>query len=63
MPSLFHQDKTVSSRLTESTQPGGATSGAKSGAAGSNPGGGAKFSQPSKDAGSNLGGATGSQVN
>ncbi|XP_031158494.2 LOW QUALITY PROTEIN: protein FAM111A-like [Sander lucioperca] len=55
-------DKTVSSRLTESTQPGGATSGAKSGAAGSNPGGGAKFSQPSKDAGSNLGGATGSQT-
>ncbi|XP_039679018.1 serine protease FAM111A-like [Perca fluviatilis] len=56
------QDNPGSSRLTERTQPGGAPGGAKSGAAGSDPGDGGKFSQPSKDAGSNLGGATGSQT-
>ncbi|XP_034757120.1 protein FAM111A-like [Etheostoma cragini] len=66
--------KTVSSRLSESAQPGGAAGGATGGAAGgasggaksrsagSDPGEGAKFSQPSGDARSNLGGATGSQT-
>ncbi|XP_032375246.1 protein FAM111A-like isoform X3 [Etheostoma spectabile] len=54
--------KTVSSRLSESAQPGGATGGATGGASGSDPGEGAKFSQPSGDAQSNLGGATGSQT-
>ncbi|KAF1380925.1 hypothetical protein PFLUV_G00169130 [Perca fluviatilis] len=55
-------DKTGSSPLTERTQPGGATGGAKSRSAGSDSGHGAKYSQSSKDAGSNLGGATGSQT-
>ncbi|XP_028419731.1 protein FAM111A-like [Perca flavescens] len=55
-------DKTDSSRLTATTQPGGATGGAKSRAEGSDPGGGAKFSQQSGGEGSNLGGATGSQT-
>ncbi|XP_078132288.1 LOW QUALITY PROTEIN: serine protease FAM111A-like [Sander vitreus] len=55
-------DNPGSSRLPERTQPGGATGGAKIRATESDPGDGAKGSQPSKDAGSNLGRATGSQT-